>query len=159
MSVKPIRTYVDTCVFGGVFDDEFAKASTRFFAVAQQGAFVLTVSAVVMLELTDAPIRVTELFTALREWLIILDATPEVYALQQRYLAAGILTPRWEDDALHVAMATVTGCDVMVSWNFKHIVNFHKIHQYNQVNHSMGYRSIDIRTPEEVIDYENQEDV
>lgn len=120
---------------------------------------MLTVSAVVMLELTDAPTRVIELVTGMRERLVVLDATPESYALQQRYLAAGILTPRWEDDALHVAMATVAGCDVMVSWNFKHIVNFRKIHQYNQVNQVMGYRPIDIRTPEEVIDYDTQEDV
>lgn len=159
MTIPPVRTYVDTCVFGGAFDEEFATATSRFFALAQQGAFVLTVSAVVMLELTDAPTRVIELVTGMRERLVVLDATPESYALQQRYLAAGILTPRWEDDALHVAMATVAGCDVMVSWNFKHIVNFRKIHQYNQVNQVMGYRPIDIRTPEEVIDYDTQEDV
>lgn len=155
----PIRVYVDTCVFGGAFDDEFATASARFFALAEQGAFLLYVSAIVMLELTDAPPHVIEMVTAMRDHLSILDITPEMYALQQRYLDAGILTPKWEDDALHVAMATVSRCDVMVSWNFKHIVNYRKIHQYNQVNQSLGYQPIEIRTPEEVIDYDNQEDI
>jgi len=159
MMMRPIRTYVDTCVFGGAFDVEFAAASNRFFTMAKEGAFDLTVSAVVMLELTDAPSQVIELVTSMRERLIVLDATPEIYALQQRYLDEGILTPKWEDDALHVAMATVAACDVMVSWNFKHIVNFRKIHQYNQVNQAMGYQPIDIRTPEEVIDDDSQEDV
>ena len=37
-------------------------------------------------------------------------------------------------DALHIAFATVAGVDILVSWNFKYIVNFRRIRAYNEVN-------------------------
>ena len=77
--------------------------------------------------------------------------------LQEAYLAMGIVTPKWETDALHVAHATVTGCRIVVSWNFKHIVHFENIALYNAVNAVEGYPEIRIHTPQEVIDYESQD--
>ena len=59
------------------------------------------------------------------------------------------------DDALHVAIATVSGCDIIVSWNFKHIVHYDKIALYNAVNRINGYKDIFINSPAEVIDYED----
>ena len=58
----------------------------------------------------------------------------------------------WLADALHIAVATVAGVDVLVSWNFKHIVNFRRIRAYNEVNRGMGYGILDIRTPREISD-------
>ena len=58
-------------------------------------------------------------------------------------------------DAEHIAIATVEKVDIVVSWNFKHIVNIHKIRGFNSVNLKEGYQLIEIRTPMEVID-ENQ---
>ncbi len=53
-------------------------------------------------------------------------------------------------DAIHVAAATVAGADLVLSWNFKHIVNYDRIHKYNAVNLLNGYRQIDIRSPMEL---------
>ena len=58
---------------------------------------------------------------------------------------------RWEADALHVAVATVCGCRLIVSWNFKHMVNFQKILLYNGINLDKGYDNIAIHSPREVI--------
>ena len=77
---------------------------------------------------------------------------PEAQELQQAYLDAGILTPKWEDDALYVALATVSGCKMIVSWNFRHIVHFQKIPQYNAVNALNGYDPIAIHSPLEIPD-------
>jgi hypothetical protein len=55
---------------------------------------------------------------------------------------------------LLIAAATVKGIEVIVSWNFKHIVNLDKIKKYNLVNIQKGYSVNDIRTPLEVISYE-----
>jgi len=57
-------------------------------------------------------------------------------------------------DALHIATATVAGVDLLVSWNFKHIVNARRIRAFNGVNVRAGYSQIDIRTPREAIEYE-----
>ena len=53
-------------------------------------------------------------------------------------------------DALHIALAAVARDDVLVSWNFKHIVNLKRIHAYNAVNLKQGYPVLEIRTPREV---------
>ena len=55
-------------------------------------------------------------------------------------------------DALHIAVATVAGVDVLVSWNFKNVVNLIRIQGYNAVNREMGYTELDIRTPREICD-------
>lgn len=54
-------------------------------------------------------------------------------------------------DALHVALATIGRVDVLVSWNFRHIVNLGKIRLFNAVNLEQGYGLIEIRTPREVL--------
>ncbi len=82
-----------------------------------------------------------------------------VLALREAYLSAGILGPDWADDAGHVAAATVGGADLIVSWNFRHIVHFEKIRLYNAVNALNNYRAVEIRSPLEVIDYEDREEV
>lgn len=58
-------------------------------------------------------------------------------------------------DAQHIAIATTLKVDSLVSWNFKHMVNFFRIRQYNSINLKFGYSTIDIRTPKEVI-YEDK---
>jgi hypothetical protein len=65
-----------------------------------------------------------------------------------------IVSKKYEDDALHIAIATVLEVDVLVSWNFKHIVNLDKIRKFNAVNLLYGYKTIEIRSPREVIENE-----
>lgn len=57
-------------------------------------------------------------------------------------------------DAQHIAIATINRVDVLVSWNFKHIVNLRRIHLYNSINLKYGYPLIEIRSPREVINEE-----
>jgi len=80
--------------------------------------------------------------------------TDAAIALRDAYLAASIL-----DDALQVALATVSGCSVITSRNFRHIVHFDRIPLYNPVNVIQGYAEIRIYSPLEVIAYANEEDV
>jgi hypothetical protein len=77
--------------------------------------------------------------------------------LRDAYLQAKIVTPKYSDDALHVALATVSGCSLIVSWNFQHIVHFQKIPLYNAMNTLQGYQPIAIFSPREVIRYEDEE--
>jgi len=65
------------------------------------------------------------------------------------------LTKKFESDAQHIAIATILRVDSLVSWNFKHMVNFFRIKQYNSINLKFEYSEIDIRTPKEVT-YENK---
>ena len=83
--------------------------------------------------------------------------TAEATRLQAAYLSASILTDKSSDDALHVAIATVSECSIIVSWNFKHIVHFDKIPLYNAVNRQNGFPEIAIYSPREVIEYEDED--
>jgi predicted nucleic acid-binding protein len=126
-AVQPIRVYADTSVYGGVFDDEFAKASRAFFDRIRDGSFHLVVSALVEDELAQAPLEVRDWFGGFRAEAGSVKVTDEALALQQAYLDAGIVTPKSIDDALHVALATVGRCGLIVSWNFRHIVHYQKV--------------------------------
>ena len=61
------------------------------------------------------------------------------------------------DDCVHIALATINRADVLISWNFKHIVNLKRIHGYNSVNLKLGYPTLEIRSPKEMIDYEDND--
>lgn len=82
------------------------------------------------------------------------DLTEEAAALAQEYLKAGVVTRRQFVDAQHIAVATLNRVDVLVSWNFKHIVNLTRIQGYNAVNLRQGHPLLEIRTPVEVIQYD-----
>ena len=134
MERKPLRIYVDTSVFGGVFDREFAEPSKLFFHQARLGVFNLVTSALIGNEIRRSPDRVIEYYNRFSDLLEIYDVDNAALFLQEAYLLAGVVTRKWSDDALHVAMATVSGCLGIVSWNFKHIVHVQKVPLYNAVN-------------------------
>lgn len=84
----------------------------------------------------------------------ILAETEDSIALAMKYIEAGILSENFEDDARHIAVATINNMDMVVSWNFKHIVHFDKIRKFNSINIREGYKSIEIYSPREVVSYE-----
>jgi len=80
------------------------------------------------------------------------DITEDMEKLAEKYLEQNIVSENFYNDALHIAVATVIGVDVLVSWNFKHIVNLNKIKLFNSVNLREGYNILEIRSPREVVE-------
>lgn len=78
--------------------------------------------------------------------------TNECYGLRDAYLKAEVVGRASADDALHVAIAAVYRADIIVSWNFKHIVQRRRIHGFEAVNTLMDYRSPEIFSPREIIE-------
>jgi len=70
--------------------------------------------------------------------------------LAREYLADGILSERYMADCMHVALATVCCADLLISWNFRHVVRFDHIRRFNGVNLKQGYGILEIRSPREV---------
>jgi predicted nucleic acid-binding protein len=148
--MKKIRIYIDTSVIGGCFDKEFQSYSLQLFECFKKDIYVPVISEIVLEELERAPEKVKEKIKLL-ENIEILPNDEEIKDLAQKYLDEQIVSSRYYDDALHIASATVNQVDVLVSWNFKHIVNLKRIHLFNSVNMREGYRVLEIRTPMEVI--------
>jgi len=77
--------------------------------------------------------------------------TEESTALANTYLEGGVVTESSLSDARHIAIATVERVDILISWNYKHIVNINRIHLLNSVNLKSGYPILEIRSPREVL--------
>lgn len=152
--MKP-RIYTDTPVLGGPFDVEWATMSRRFIAQLRQGLLTAVISDLTAAEVSLALANVQELLADLpaahRQDVLV---TPEALELAERYIADRVIGGASRSDARHIATATVYRVDLLVSWNFKHIVNIERIHGYNSVNVRLGYPQLEIRAPAEVLKYD-----
>lgn len=152
------RIYIDTSVIGGYFDNEFEEDTKELFIRIRNKDFNVYISDISINELIPAPQRVKDLFEEIPgDCLFKLEFTKEVMEVADYYIKENILTKRSLNDAYHIALATVNKIDVLVSWNFTHIVNLDKIRLFNAVNLKLGSPVIDIRTPKELLKYEDKE--
>jgi len=147
-----LRVYVDTSVVGGCLDDEFSKESLALFDMARSDEVIILVSDLLMEELVRAPVAVQQVLLGLPpECIEEVRRSDESRRLHKAYLEAKVLFSQAENDAHHVALATIAGADVIVSWNFKHIVHLDRIRLFNAVNMKEGYGLMDIRCPREIV--------
>lgn len=149
--MKIPRIYLDTSVIGQCFDKEFELWSNGLFNDIRLGLFRPVTSPVVAVEIQDAPIRVRQKYEELL--LYNIEISEEVGHLLEEYQKHEILPTKFFDDMNHIALATVASVDMVVSWNFKHIVRFDKIRQFNAVNIEHGYKALEIYSPREVATY------
>ena len=149
------RIYIDTSVIGGCFDEEFQEWSNKLFDEFIAGKKIAVISKVTSEELDSAPLNVQNKIKLIRlENIESLPETEEAEFLARKYIEAKAVSINYFEDALHIAYATCFNVDVLVSWNFRHIVNFERIKKYNSVNILYGYRLLEIRNPKEVIYHE-----
>ncbi len=148
--MKP-RIYADTSIFGGCFDDEFREWSTKLIDEFRIGDKISVISDLTLREIENAPKEVKETFQSIpetfREYLLLDE---EAKFLAKKYIEEGTVTSKFLVDAQHIAIATINRVDVLVSWNFKHIVNLRRIQLYNATNLKYGYPIIEIRSPREI---------
>ena len=154
--MKKLRIYIDTSVISGCCDSEFAIWSNGLLKDFQEANLIPVLSNIVAAELEKAPNEVLLKYSA------FLSCNPEFVEidnesseLADEYLKRQILSKNFIDDALHIALSTVSNVDVLVSWNFKHIVHFDKIRLFNAVNIEFGYKPLQIYSPREVTNYDN----
>ncbi|MBI3500164.1 MAG: PIN domain protein [Bacteroidetes bacterium] len=149
------KIYIDTSVAGGYFDKEFSDDTRKFFARIKKGELIIILSSLLDNELLDAPERVRSLIHRMKKNHIgRVKHTEEAEVLAEKYLIAKVVGKTSIEDCRHIALATICNADVLVSWNFKHIVNVERINGYNSVNLKNGYKTLDIRTPKEALHYE-----
>ena len=147
-----LRIYVDTSVIGGCFDDEFSEWSNRLIEEAISGVNTIVLSDLTLEELENAPEKVRKILENIPEVSKELVAlSGEEIALSEYYIKEGVVSEKCLVDARHIAIATVNRVDILVSWNFKHIVNYNRIRLYNAVNMKYGYPILEIRSPREVL--------
>ncbi|MEA2604585.1 MAG: hypothetical protein QOF89_5577 [Acidobacteriota bacterium] len=155
--MKKPRIYIDTSVIGGCFDVEFSAWSNGLMEDFAAGTFMPILSDMVAAEVQDAPEAVRRKYEALlRSEHEFVLTTEEVINLAEAYQRREILTPKFYDDGVHIALASVAEADLLVSWNFRHIVHFDKIRLFNSVNLEQGYKPLQIYSPREVTKSEGE---
>lgn len=150
--------YVDTSVFGGKFDSEFELWTELFFKKIIESDIKLLYSDVAEDELRDAPEKVKQFVKSIPgKNLLRVELSEEAILLAEKYLEEKVVGKSSRADCYHIAIATILKADILVSWNFKHIVNIQRIHGYNAINLKNDYQTIEIRNPREIFDYENND--
>jgi len=150
------KIYIDTSIVGGLFDKEFTTETKALFERLKNKEVVFVLSDVLKKELLKAPPIVRDLMQQFDDCCFEhVELTREAEFLANCYIAEKVVGPTSIDDCQHIAIATVNKVDVLASWNFKHIVNLKRIKGYNGVNMKMGYITLEIRNPKELIEYGN----
>jgi predicted nucleic acid-binding protein len=148
------RIYIDTSVVGGFFDEEFKDPTQRLFRRLENDEVKFVISDLLELELIQAPIYVSGLLLKYpNDRFERIELTEEIMTLADRYITEKVVGRTSLEDCRHIALATINKVDALTSWNFKHIVNLDRIKGYNSVNLRLGYPTIEIRTPQELVSY------
>ncbi len=142
------RIYIDTSVIGGYYDEEFETPTRMLFERIADREFDVYFSEVNDAELTNAPDRVKEVKGLIpADCFRYVEMTDEVRELALKYIEEGALGKASRNDAYHIAIASANRIDCLISWNFKHIVNYDKMRMFNAVNMLHGYPTITIYSP------------
>ena len=150
-----LKLYLDTSILGALADpgpQDRLAATRRLFAGLSSGRWDGYVSTLVLEEVERAPKAARDkIGRELRKgYLLVLEESLESLRLADRYLSAGAIPERYEDDARHIALAAINDIAVIVSWNFRHMVNVARKRQINSVNLREGYPLLDLVSPWEI---------
>lgn len=158
MLPKPLKVYLDTSIFNFAISTQDVAAekevTLRFLDEVRNGRFLGHVSAIVLREINDTPEkkRQDDLLRLMGQFeLETLQRTEETDLLAERYIQEKIIPIKHLDDALHIAIASVNNLDVIASWNFEHLVKMKTRREVQAVNTLLGYRTIEICTPQEIL--------
>ena len=147
-----------TAILGGYFDVEFEEPTQRLWRMAEIGQCRFFASVVTQQEMTLAPPDVVRLFAqAFPDDSALLELTTRAEELAKAYVEADVVSIKYINDARHVAIATTHGVGVLVSWNFRHLVNYRREAGFNRVNLDIGYPAVRIISPLEIV-YESRDE-
>ena len=159
MEDRPLL-YLETSVFGFCFDRKphnilRRHAAELLFSQIEAGVFRAVTSPLTTKELNRSaePLRSQLLDLVVHVEELALDED-DVERLADAYLADGVVPVDFAEDARHAAYASIAGADVLVSMNLRHLANEWAERRLNAVNLREGYVLIGVRTPEEVLRYE-----
>lgn len=147
-----LRLYLDTSVISAYVDErlpERQRATLEFWE--RLGGYDVAISELTLTEAratADAALR--QRMVNLVDDCLVLPVGEEARRLVREYVGRGVFSAATALDALHVAIAVTARQDMLVSWNFRHLVNRRRRALVNEVNGLAGYPTIEILAPPEV---------
>ena len=155
--MKILRIYLETTVFNFKFADDSPdkkEDTNKLFDEIGQGKYIPYTSDYVLQELLKAEEpKKTKMVDLIQQYNIaFLDANENAEILADKYVAENIIPQKYKTDGIHIAMATIHDLDIIVSYNFHHIVKLKTIIGTESINLREGYKKIGIYSPTEVIE-------
>lgn len=151
-----MKLYLESSVINFVYADDAPDRTilTKKFLESSKRKHELFVSELVLEEIEKTPGIKREKMSnfVIKQGFKVLHNSNEADKLASKYVKAGLVPEKYINDAIHLALASVNGMEVMVSWNMEHIVKLKTIVGVNKINKEEGYSSILIMTPEEAIE-------
>jgi len=156
--MKKVSLYMDTSVLGGLFDIEDKKrvdTADSLIKLIKNEIFEGFISFLTLEEMVKAPYEMREKLrnTVTEAGLKILEETEECIELANAYVNNEIIPAKYRNDARHIAIGVYHEVDFIVSWNYRHMVNITVRRLINSTNLRMGYKPVEIISPEEVVGY------
>ena len=152
LELRKNRVYLDTSVVSYLDQQDAPEkmAETRaVWEVLKKGRYDIYISSMVTDELMKCNEPKREiLFGKLEEInYTLVQVDEETVSLAEKFIDFGVLKRKSFEDCQHIAAAILSNCDVIVSWNFKHIVNVKTIRGIKVVTTLEGYKDILIYPP------------
>lgn len=151
--MKKKKVYLETSVIAAYFDNQWPdrrNLTGKFWQNLDK--FEIFISEIVLLELKNTPdteLR-SDYLKKIKFFPVLKVDTKEVKGLIEAYLKKRILTKKHLRDATHIAVASSNNLDILVSWNFAHIVREKTRRLVNLVNWENGYKELTIVSPPEI---------
>lgn len=146
-----MRLYVDTSVFSAYYDErapERTELTLEFWT--KLSTHEKLCSELTIEELSEARLELRQKLLALTQDFEILKITKQVTDLARKYTDAEVVPPRYFADAIHIAAAVIGKADILVSWNYRHLVKRNTRLLVNYINNKLGLRFIEILAPPEI---------
>ena len=158
--MRKLKLYLDTSIISHLFADDTPDKmvdTIRLWEDCANGKYDVYISDVVTNEIQQCPEpKRSQMLEKMRKVEFnLLHETDETKNLAAEYIKGGVLKEKSFDDCLHIAFAVIHHCDVIVSWNFKHLVNFKTIDKVRIVNAINRYKEISIISPTMLVEEED----
>jgi predicted nucleic acid-binding protein len=145
------KIYLDTSVISALFDSRTPERQAMTHSAWEQlNDYDVFVSEIVIDELSKTPESLRASFFERIKNFKVLSVTESAHSLAQMYVAQGIFTQKYYDDALHVAVASVNQVSILLSWNFRHLVKLKTRRMVSLVNVHEDYMPVEIISPPEL---------
>lgn len=147
---KRFKLYLDTSVPNAYFDEKNLyrqEITKQFWSKIKEHQVYISDLVIKEMEATgDKKLR-KDLIELIKDFGLLLTKSEEIKLLAEEYVSRGIIPVKHIEDAIHIAVTTINSLDILVSWNFEHIVKLKTKREVNAVNVLLGYDSIEIVEP------------
>jgi predicted nucleic acid-binding protein len=147
---KVLKVYLDTSVPNGYFDDknlERQRITKEFWPKLKEYQVFISEMVIEEIKATGKEEKKQGLLNLVKNFVSLSSETAEIKTLAEEYVTRGVIPAKHIEDAIHIAVATVNSLDILVSWNFEHIVKLKTKREVNAINLLLGYNQIEIIEP------------